>query len=315
MSRSSSPNRKGLVVFGEFFLDLVFFDLPAVPRLGQEVKTTSFGRFPGGGLATTSLVASALGTRTKIVTRVGRDIVASPAWRRLVESGISMHGCEFSRSLPTATTVCAAVNGDRMMITHDAINQNLEKLLSRKSAQKQIQSAKHLHLACSLWPIPRWVPVIGKLRRQGLTLSADIGWNREVLESPRLPSLLREFEFVLPNETEAKAMTGERSAEAAVRRLAKWVRVPVVKLGQHGSLTFRDGKIRRIKSIPIRAVDATGSGDAFNGGFLHGYLAGWPLEECLRAGNICGALAASQPGGSSAIPTPKKLRELMRKLQ
>jgi ribokinase len=311
---SSSPNRKGLVVFGEFFVDLVFFSLPTIPRLGEEVKTTSFGRFPGGGLATTSLVAAALGNPTKIITRVGQDIVATPAWQKLAESGISMEGCEFSPNLPTAVTVCAAVNGDRMMITHDSINQSLEKLLSRKSAQKQIQSAKHLHLACSLWPIPKWAPLIRKFRSQGLTLSADIGWNPETLQSPQLPSLLKEFEFVLPNETEAKAMTGERSAEAAAQKLAKWVRVPVVKLGRQGSLTVRDGRIRRIKSISIRAADATGSGDAFNGGFLHGYLAGWPLEECLRAGNICGALAASQPGGSSAIPTPKKLRELMRKL-
>jgi ribokinase len=315
MTSPSSPNRKGLVVFGEFFLDLVFFNLPTVPRLGEEVKTTSFGKFPGGGLATTSLVASALGTPTKIITRVGQDIVASPAWQRLVESGISTDGCEFSPNLPTAVTVCAAVNGDRMMITHDAINQNLRNLLSRKSSKEQIQSAKHLHLACSLWPIHKWMPLIRKFRSQGLNLSADIGWNPEAMQSPQLLSLLKEFEFVLPNETEAKAMTRERSAEAAVRKLARWVRVPIVKLGPHGSLTIRDGKIQRIKSIPIRAVDATGSGDAFNGGFLHGYLAGWPLEDCLCAGNICGALAASKPGGSSAIPTLRKLRELMRKLQ
>jgi sugar/nucleoside kinase (ribokinase family) len=58
-------------------------------------------------------------------------------------------------------------------------------------------------------------------------------------------------------------------------------------------------------------VDATGAGDAFNGGFLHGYLAGWTLEECLRAGNICGALATTGPGGSCALPTQKSLRKLM----
>jgi ribokinase len=109
-------------------------------------------------------------------------------------------------------------------------------------------------------------------------------------------------------------MTGERSVDAAARKLARWVRMPVVKLGQAGSLTVRDGKIRRIGSIRVRAVDATGSGDAFNGGFLHGYLAGWPLEECMRAGNVCGALAASQAGGSSSIPTPKKLQDWMKTL-
>jgi sugar/nucleoside kinase (ribokinase family) len=97
--------------------------------------------------------------------------------------------------------------------------------------------------------------------------------------------------------------------------LARWVRVPVIKLGPDGSLAVRDGRVFRVKSIRVRSVDATGSGDAFNGGFLHGYVSGWPLEECLRAGNVCGALATTRPGGSSAIPGPKKLHELMKKLR
>jgi ribokinase len=314
MTPGSAQNDRGLVVFGEFFLDLVFYDLPKVPRLGEEVKTARFARFPGGGLATTALVACRLGTPTKIITRVGQDAIGTPEWQRLIHSGISIRGCEFDRNVPTAITVCAAVDGDRMMITHDAINQKLEALLSQPVAQEQIHSSKHLHLACSLWPPRKWLPTIRKARRRGLTFSVDIGWNLQTLESPQLPRLLKEFEFIFPNEVEATAMTGERSVEAAAKKLARWVRVPVIKLGPDGSLAVREGEILRIKSMPIHTVDATGCGDAFNGGFLHGHVNDWGLEDCLRAGNVCGALAATGPGGSSAIPTRKKLRELMRKL-
>jgi len=315
MTPASARNDRGLVVFGEFFIDLVFYDLLRVPRMGEEVKTASLARFPGGGLATTALVAAGLGTPTKVITRVGRDALASPAWQKLVQSGISVEGCEFDPHQPTAMTVCAAFDGDRMMITHDTINQKLERLLARGGVLKQIRTAKHVHLACALWPPETWVPAIQKLRKLGLTVSADIGWNPEVLESPRLPSLLKEFEFTFPNEPEARAMTGEKTVEAAARKLARWVRVPVVKLGPDGSLAVRKGKMLRVKSVRVRAVDATGAGDAFNGGFLHGYLAGWPLEECLRAGNVCGALATTRAGGSSAIPTRKKLRDLMKELR
>jgi ribokinase len=312
---ASARSDRGLVVFGEFFFDLVFYDLPTVPRMGREVKTASFERFPGGGLATTALVAARLGTPTKAITRVGRDALRSPEWQKLTKNGVSTAGCEFDPHLPTAMTVCAACQGDRMMITHDKINTKLERLLARPRVQKQLRSGWHLHLACALRPPQVWMPVIRKLRRRGLTISADLGWNPEVLQSPRLPSLLKEFEFAFPNESEAKAMTGEKTIEAAARKLARWVRVPIVKLGPGGSLAVRDGKIVRVKSIRVRAVDATGSGDAFDGGFLHGYLAGWALEDCLRAGNICGALATTSAGGSSAIPTPKVLRKLMKRLR
>ena len=107
----------------------------------------------------------------------------------------------------------------------------------------------------------------------------------------------------------------EKTVEAAARRLAGWVRVPVVKLGQDGSLAVKDGRILRVGPLKVRTVDATGSGDAFNGGFLHGYLEGWSLEDCMRAGNVCGALAATRAGGSSAVPSRTKLKMLMNKLR
>jgi sugar/nucleoside kinase (ribokinase family) len=90
--------------------------------MGEEVKTASFARFPGGGLATTALVAASLGTPTKVITRVGRDALASPEWQKLDQSGISTEDCEFDPRLPTAMTDCAAFGGDRMMLTHDVIN-------------------------------------------------------------------------------------------------------------------------------------------------------------------------------------------------
>jgi sugar/nucleoside kinase (ribokinase family) len=313
MASASARNERGLVVFGEFFIDLVFYDLPTVPRLGEEVKTASFARFPGGGLATTALVAASLGTPTKVITRVGSDALASPEWQKLVRSGISTEGCEFDQRLPTAMTVSAAFDGDRMMVTHDVINVKLERLFTRVSVQRQLRTASHVHLACTMWPPNVWMLAIHKLRQRGLTVSADLGWNPNVLESPRLPTLLSEFEFVFPNEMEALAMAGEKTVEAAARKLARWVHVPVIKLGTDGSLAVRDGNMVRAKSIRVRAVDATGAGDAFNGGFLHGHLAGWPLEDCLRAGNICGALATTGAGGSSALPTRKSLGKLMGK--
>jgi sugar/nucleoside kinase (ribokinase family) len=303
-----------MVVFGEFFLDLIFYGLPSAPRMGEEVKTDSFERFPGGGLATTSLVANGLGTRTAVITRIGEDARNSEAWKKILQSGISVDCCEVHADLPTATTVCAAFDGDRMMITHDAINRKLDRLLHRFEVKKKIRNARHLHLACALWPAKAWVPAMRAFREEGLTVSADIGWNPELIQSSQLPSVLRNLEFVFPNELEARAMTGEKSIEKAAKQLGRWVRVPVIKLGQDGSLAVQNGKIVRMKSLRVRAVDATGSGDAFNGGFLHGYLGGWPLEDCLRAGNICGALATTRPGGSSAIPSLKKLRKLMNKL-
>jgi len=314
MKPPGGPARAALVVLGEFFVDMVFYDLPRAPRMGEEVKTKCCAEFPGGGVATTALVAAGLGCPTAVITRVGRDIRGSAIWRQLEQRGISLEACEYSANLPTAKTVCAAFGGERMMITHDAINHRLHTLLKRPGVWRWLRKARHLHLACSLRPLQTWARAIRRLQLQGLTISTDIGWNPEVLESAHLGALLRGCDFTFPNELEAKAMTHEKSVEKAAQKLARWVRIPVVKLGRSGCIAVKDGKLLRVKSIPARVVDATGAGDAFDGGFLHGYLAGWPLQECLRAGNVCGALAAANPGGSSAMLSQQKLLQLMKRI-
>jgi sugar/nucleoside kinase (ribokinase family) len=51
----------------------------------------------------------------------------------------------------------------------------------------------------------------------------------------------------------------------------------------------------------VEAVDPTGAGDAFNAGFLFGYLTGRPLAECATWANACGAMTVGQSGGSGAF--------------
>src|SRR5580704_11301649 len=104
--------RFDLVVFGEFFSDMIFYHLPRRPRFGEELKTDSFLVAPGGGLSTTAIAASRLGSTTGIVTRVGADAESLPTWAEMVREKLDTTACEFRMDLPTALTVCIAYNTD-----------------------------------------------------------------------------------------------------------------------------------------------------------------------------------------------------------
>ena len=57
------------------------------------------------------------------------------------------------------------------------------------------------------------------------------------------------------------------------------------------------------QSIPIEVVDTIGAGDAFDAGFLYGYLSRWDLNTALQMGVICGALSTRAAGGTAAQPS------------
>ena len=66
--------------------------------------------------------------------------------------------------------------------------------------------------------------------------------------------------------------------------------VAAVKLGKDGSLIAKGGEVEFVEPIVIeKAIDTTGAGDYWAGGFLHGWLQGKDLATCGRYGSIMGA--------------------------
>lgn len=303
-----------LVVLGEFFSDMIFYHLRGRPRFGEELKTDSFLVAPGGGLATTAIAASRLGTVTGVITRVGADAESLPTWNQIAQEKLDITACEYRTDLPTALTVCIAYKDDRMMVTHEPINTRLEDLLDQKAVRTKLGQARHVHLACALRRPAKWLPVLRSLIESGVTISADFGWNPDISVN-QLISIIRHCDFVFPNEHEARAVTGTKTAMSALEKLQEWVRVPVVKLGARGSLLLAGGQVYRQPALPLPLVDATGAGDAFNGGFLHAFLHGSGWDDCLRAGNICGSMAGTRPGGSEGLPGPREYERQMTKMR
>ena len=313
--KQESKQRKfDLVVFGEFFSDLIFYRLPRRPRFGEESKTGSFLVAPGGGLSTTAIAASRLGTITGIITRVGADAAYLPTWNQIAQEKLDIAACDYRKNLPTALTICIAYKTDRMMITHEPINERLEDLLDHPAVQSKLRQARHVHLACALRRPAKWQPILRSLREHGVTISADFGWNPDISVN-QLISIIRHCDFVFPNEHEARAITGTKNPISALEKMQDWVTTPVVKLGAKGSLLMAEGKIYRQPALPMPLVDATGVGDAFNGGFLHAFLHGAGWDDCLRAGNICGSMSGTCAGGSQGLPGPQEYKRRLMEMR
>ncbi len=70
--------------------------------------------------------------------------------------------------------------------------------------------------------------------------------------------------------------------------------------GPRGVVAHTATGVLRRPVVPARQVDATGAGDAFAAGLLHGLVAGLPLDRALATGCAWGAVAVGHEG--SALP-------------
>lgn len=126
--------------------------------------------------------------------------------------------------------------------------------------------------------------------------------------------LERYVDIVFLNAEEARALTDhdpEHAAAVVAERAG--VSVVVVKLGGSGSIVYHDGRAWRIPVERVPAIDTTGAGDAYAGGFLFGWLNGWGAE---RSGKLASAVAAATVSQMGAVVKDNaRLRAIIERIQ
>jgi len=286
-----------LVTLGEAFEDLVFLDLPRLPRLGEEIKTDRFFRAPGGGALITAVSASRLGTRCRVVSAVGDGAAAL-----LRAEGIQVRNLR-REGEPHAISAALSTRRDRSFVTFNGVNDRLEPRLAAAVGKER---ARHMHFAFYPRDCRRWERAVVAARRRGISTSWDFGWNEDLLKDKGFAGLTASLDYVFLNELEAPLYSRRRSFARAVDYWREHARNAVIKLGPRGSSWVSSSIDVSAPAPRARVVDTTGAGDAFDGGFLDALLRGAGPVACLKAGNRMGALSTRAPGGIDGLPRPRK---------
>ena len=298
-----SANTELLICAGEFFTDLIFFDLDALPRLGQETKTDNFATSLGGGAAITAVAASLLGRGTELVTVWGDSSLDAEARRRLDKAGVSWTGSRITPNGMSGLSVAVSTREDRYFLTHPGVSHAVEEHVLCAATLERLSLAGHAHFALtpSRWEAFRIA--IERIKRSGTTVSWDLGWDPAAGRCQGFQDLCPELDVLFLNEMEACKYSGATSAQGALEHFQRSHNTVVIKQGAAGAIASRgaDAPVH-VEGIEVEAIESTGAGDAFDGGFLHAWMAGRDLEEALCWGNICGGLSTRSPGGVQALP-------------
>jgi sugar/nucleoside kinase (ribokinase family) len=294
---------KKVLCAGEINVDLVLQGYSEFPVPGKEVLVRDFAMVLGSATAIMAMGLARLGTPVAFAGRVGDDV-----WGRYCLEDMAGRGIDLSRvvrggGLKTGVTVSITSPADRALVTYLGA---ISALTAADVPDAALAGLDHLHVSSFFFQEglrPDCPGLFARARRAGLTTSLDTGFDPSGRWDGGLRETLRETDVFFPNEVELEALTGTADAAEGLRRLANGRTRVVAKLGAKGAMTLDGGRVVHVPAFPVEPVDTTGAGDSFNAGFLHRWLAGAPLEECLRLGAACGALSTLGLGGTGAQPT------------
>lgn len=107
---------------------------------------------------------------------------------------------------------------------------------------------------------------------------------------------LKQSDLLFCNATEAIAIAGTETAEAAFAKLKGLVPNVVVTDGPNGAFVRYHGAEHHVPAFACKPVDVTGAGDMFAGAFLYGITHGVPADRAARAANFLAMKVITQIG-------------------
>lgn len=126
-----------------------------------------------------------------------------------------------------------------------------------------------------------------------------------------LNTLLGLVDLFLPSRREAALLFGRDAPEDAARAFAaRGPRVVAIKLGAQGSLVCGGGVDPvHVPAVPVEAVDPTGAGDAYCGGFGANYAhSGGVVEAALHA-TVAASFVVERHGALAGVPFDRRVAE------
>lgn len=300
-----------ILVAGELNPDMILQGCRAFPAPGKEVLAGDFAVVLGSASAICAMGLVRLGNTVSFLSRIGTDLWGSFCLEVLQKGGLDVSKVIRDPKLKTGVTVSISSSEDRALVTFLGA---IAELSEQDIPDSILREFDHLHVSSyylqkGLRPGCR--QLFARARRLGLTTSLDPGYDPSESWGQDLVQTLEETDLFFPNEVEALAATRTQTPEQSLRALANGRTLTVVKLGTQGCFTMQNGQLLRQAAFPVTPVDTTGAGDSFNAGFLHAWLQGLSLPDCLRLGAACGALSTLKLGGTNGQPNEREVESYL----
>ncbi|MDO8189262.1 sugar kinase [Conexibacter sp. JD483] len=309
-------------------------------------RARQFRRTLAGAELNTAVGLARLGHRVAYGGRVGDDPFGEDVRATLLAEGIDAAALHVDPDVPTGLLTRDRDGHRRIRVVYHRAGMAGSRLTADDLAALPIERARLLHLtgitpALSESAARATADAAARARAAGVPIAFDPNfrarlWSREQA-LPALRELAAGATIVLTSEDEGAWLAGidaaaapardgdasgvrgapARDADALAQEIAAWFHargaaIVVVKRGADGAWVSDEGRGGAVPALAVAAVtDPVGAGDAFDAGFLSGWLDGLDAPAAARRGAACGAAVVQVAGDLEGLPTRTELEDLL----
>lgn len=273
--------RKPLVVIGSANMDLLT-RVQAFPRPGETMPGSALLQRPGGKGANQAIAAAQVGASVSFVGNIGTGAFGDALVANLEQAGIDLSHLERSSKLPAGTALILLNKAGENEIVVTRSSNELVGVAQIKRSKQLIQGAGMLLLQME-------IPLASVQAAIALAHAAKVPvvLNPAPCTKPLTQKLLKQVDWLTPNEHELTALTGKRVktmtdvAVAAQHLLSQGARNVVVTCGAKGACWVTRDKVTWFPAPRVKVIDTVGAGDCFNGVFAAGLCASKTINQAL----------------------------------
>jgi ribokinase len=295
-----------VIVIGSVNMDLVM-QTERIPLVGETVYGNAFNTYPGGKGGNQAVAASALGAKVSMLTTLGDDAFSLELLRSLEKRGVNV---SYIEKRANGNAGIAMIFVDKSGKNTIAFTPGSNQLFSKTDllrTETLFSKGKILLITQEMSNALVYESIVLAHKKGMYVILDPAPANPELFV--RYPELPKCIDILKPNETETASITGnpvdslEDAYEAVLDLKKKGFRLPLITLGEKGSVTLDGEKPFFSPAFSFHTIDTTAAGDVFSGALAAGLSSGMAYLDALRFASASAGLSTTRAGAQSSVPS------------
>lgn len=290
-----------ILCFGSLNIDLVF-DVDNFVQPKETITSNNLSYYAGGKGLNQAIAINKAGAAAFLAGSVGSDY--SLLFNECDKNNLNIENVQKINGNTGMAIIQVDKYGENCIVLHDGAN-HMNSKLHIDHVFKKFKQGDYL-------VIQNEINNLDYIIETACKKEMVIFINPSPISDSLMKLPLEKCDFIILNEVEGYALTGEKSHRVIVERLAsKYKNQIILTVGKDGVFYNNRNEVFRVQAMKVDVRDSTGAGDAFMGYFIAEISRNSPIDEALEIAVRAAGLAVTRVGASDSIPTIKEVKDFV----